>query len=429
MFGISIYEALVVFGVLLIVLGVVFAIARSRKNSSPKQGVESSFGKNSNPSQVSSIGKAEHVQITRDIVVDGALAFRRGDTVRLEAISPHVSRPEYKYVVTSRLLGKKFYLSDNDVTEPQMSSSYPQVFSPPSASGDIQSYQQLPTGINFAGFWIRFVAELIDELIWIAALIPLALISSLARSSEAVGIVVGLIAWAALVGYHFFMVARYGATFGKKALGLKVIRQDGAPMTDRTALVRALSRCFLSGCCFGIGFIIAGFDSQKRALHDHIAKTYVVFKTPAVAQAPYQHAVPPPSGTGRSSNRSPGPAQVSIPAGMPRYPRKKFPVWATVLIVVIAIFVVILAVPVHQSAKRNAEGRTCQSNLRTIEGAMSTYYAEAEVYPDDISDMTSGPYQVLNSALQCPTNGNYYELEAGTPPTVACPDSIEGHVI
>lgn len=88
MFGISIYEALVVFGVLLIVLGVVFAIARSRKNSSPKQGVESSFGKNSNPSQVSSIGKAEHVQITRDIVVDGALAFRRGRYSKIRSDIP-----------------------------------------------------------------------------------------------------------------------------------------------------------------------------------------------------------------------------------------------------------------------------------------------------------------------------------------------------
>ena len=163
------------------------------------------------------------------------------------------------------------------------------------------------------------------------------------------------------------------------------------------------------------------------------------FEPPSVAQAPYQHAVPPPSGYGPVQQPFVGAGAGVHPGGYADLPpKKKFPVWAIVLIV-IAIVVIVpacvllaIAVPTYKGSKSNAQKRTCQANLRTIEGAIYTYYADAEVYPDDISDMTSGQYQVLKSALQCPTNGRYYELEPGLPgeaPTVACPDSIEGHVI
>ena len=37
---------------------------------------------------------------------------------------------------------------------------------------------------------------------------------------------------------------------------------------------------------FGIGFIIAGFDSEKRAMHDMICDTRVI-KVDAAAAAPY----------------------------------------------------------------------------------------------------------------------------------------------
>ena len=160
------------------------------------------------------------------------------------------------------------------------------------------------------------------------------------------------------------------------------------------------------------------------------------FEPPAVAQAPYQHAVPPPSGYGPEQQPFVGASAGVYPGGYANRPaKKKIPAWAIVLIVIaVVVFAVIpvviaVGIPVYLASRNNAQTRTCQANLRTIEGAINTYYAETEMYPDDISDMTSGQYQVLKSALQCPTNGSYYELEPGTPPTVACPDSIKGHVI
>jgi hypothetical protein len=45
--------------------------------------------------------------VQRDVLVDGKLALRRGDIVRVEDIDPDPERPGLKYVVTSAILGTK----------------------------------------------------------------------------------------------------------------------------------------------------------------------------------------------------------------------------------------------------------------------------------------------------------------------------------
>ena len=55
--------------------------------------------------------------VTHDIVVGGQMAFGAGEIVVVEAISANPQQPEYKYVVTSRTLQKKFQLSNGDLTE------------------------------------------------------------------------------------------------------------------------------------------------------------------------------------------------------------------------------------------------------------------------------------------------------------------------
>jgi len=75
--------------------------------------------------------------------------------------------------------------------------------------------------------------------------------------------------------YEGVFVSRFGATPGKMALDLKVIRPDGGPLS----LGRAVGRYFakiVSGIILAIGYIMAGFDSQKRALHDMICDTRVI---------------------------------------------------------------------------------------------------------------------------------------------------------
>ena len=67
------------------------------------------------------------------------------------------------------------------------------------------------------------------------------------------------------------------ATPGKMALRLKVVTPEGAPVSYGRSFARAFSM-ILSGIVCYIGFIIAAFDEEKRALHDHICGTRVVRK-------------------------------------------------------------------------------------------------------------------------------------------------------
>ncbi len=79
------------------------------------------------------------------------------------------------------------------------------------------------------------------------------------------------------MAYQIFFLGKYGATPGKMACSIKVVTADGG----RIGYGRATGRFFselLSGIICYIGYIIVAFDGQKRALHDHICNTRVVYK-------------------------------------------------------------------------------------------------------------------------------------------------------
>jgi uncharacterized RDD family membrane protein YckC len=78
-------------------------------------------------------------------------------------------------------------------------------------------------------------------------------------------------------GYFIGFWATTGQTPGKMALGIKVIGEDGSPVSWGKALLRYLGY-ILNSLAFSIGFIWAAFDAKRQGWHDKIAKTYVVPK-------------------------------------------------------------------------------------------------------------------------------------------------------
>jgi type IV pilus assembly protein PilA len=97
-----------------------------------------------------------------------------------------------------------------------------------------------------------------------------------------------------------------------------------------------------------------------------------------------------------------------------------------IVILIIAILVGI-AIPVYLAAQANARTRTCQANLRTIEGAINTYFADTLLYPNVISVMDG---TVLKKIPECESAP--YSLAAGAagaPPTVSCPQGDPGHTL
>jgi uncharacterized RDD family membrane protein YckC len=153
------------------------------------------------------------------------------------------------------------------------------------------------SGRHFGGFWIRYLAIIIDVII-VGAVgfiirIPLGLAMggvglSLGRNPDPSQVFAALPALLSLAGlsgliqvalslaYEVYFLSTKGATPGKMALGLKVTRADGGPISPGLAAGRYFAR-WLSWLTLCIGFIIAGFDSEKRSLHDHICGTRVVY--------------------------------------------------------------------------------------------------------------------------------------------------------
>lgn len=85
--------------------------------------------------------------------------------------------------------------------------------------------------------------------------------------------VAALVVWAFL--YVFVGLAVAGRTFGKAAVGLRVVGADGLPVSVRQALVRTLVLPF-SIAFVGIGLLFIVLQREHRALHDLVAGTAVV---------------------------------------------------------------------------------------------------------------------------------------------------------
>ncbi len=85
-----------------------------------------------------------------------------------------------------------------------------------------------------------------------------------------------LIRTALSMAYEVYFLTTKGATPGKMALGLKVTRADGGPISVGLAVGRFFAK-YLSVFTFCIGFLIAAFDREKRSLHDHICGTRVIY--------------------------------------------------------------------------------------------------------------------------------------------------------
>jgi uncharacterized RDD family membrane protein YckC len=72
-------------------------------------------------------------------------------------------------------------------------------------------------------------------------------------------------------GYEVAFETGQGATPGKQAFNLRVVTTEMGPVSTGRSIVRYLAH-FLSAF-FLIGYIMAAFTPQKRALHDYIAGT------------------------------------------------------------------------------------------------------------------------------------------------------------
>ncbi len=140
-----------------------------------------------------------------------------------------------------------------------------------------------PAHLKFASVRRRFAAVMLDSMvIWFIMFLAMMAVPAVTGKAAGVGatmnagfVISYLISLALAAGYMIFFSGKFGATPGKMALGVKIVRADGSPIGYPLATGRYFAT-MVSGMTLSIGYIMAIFDKEKRTLHDRIAGTRVI---------------------------------------------------------------------------------------------------------------------------------------------------------
>jgi uncharacterized RDD family membrane protein YckC len=119
----------------------------------------------------------------------------------------------------------------------------------------------------YAGFWLRFVAYIIDGILLGIISIILVFVTPYSIYSWLMGVIT--------LVYYIGCWTWWGQTPGKMAMGVKIVTSEGKPISLGRAIVRYFGY-IVSGIILYIGYFMIGWDSKKQGLHDKIAGTYVV---------------------------------------------------------------------------------------------------------------------------------------------------------
>jgi uncharacterized RDD family membrane protein YckC len=161
------------------------------------------------------------------------------------------------------------------------------------------------TRLRYAGFWIRFLADVIDTVILtcVAWLVQLMVIGALSWAFYLTGRSEGLGAWASpdsfasqiinaaiylavAAPYYVIGHARYGTTLGKRPFSVFVVSaRDFGPISTGQSMGRALAYG-ASYALMGVGFLMVAFHPEKRGLHDLLAGTVSIRRRKSAGPAP-----------------------------------------------------------------------------------------------------------------------------------------------
>ena len=136
---------------------------------------------------------------------------------------------------------------------------------------------------NYAGFWVRLAAYVIDSVI------------------VAIGLLFVRLAWigiGALISGTILDFALLtwctGTTIGKRLMNLRVVPADrNEKLSFVDVLYRETVGRFLCGISIWIGYIIVGIDKEKRGFHDMLCDTRVVYEKKVKMYPEYLSAAGP----------------------------------------------------------------------------------------------------------------------------------------
>jgi uncharacterized RDD family membrane protein YckC len=137
---------------------------------------------------------------------------------------------------------------------------------------------------NYAGFWRRSLAALLDNAVWVFFYlwIYVWIVGGAFLASDTAGIVALFVFFSLWFNYFAFCEWRWGQTIGKNATGIEVRSVDGAERLNfGQASIRNLLRLI---DVFVIGEVMVAAAKRRQRLGDKAAKTVVVRRAPRTAQ-------------------------------------------------------------------------------------------------------------------------------------------------
>ncbi len=158
-------------------------------------------------------------------------------------------------------------------------------------TNDFERCLRCPAVPVLADVGIRFVANLVDSVVFMAPMFMAGLVAFLiAHSFEtgepedipgSVGIAIGVAMLAAVVGLgvQLFFQIKFGRSLAKWLFGLRVVRTDGSPADIwRIIFLRNIAIHVLSNLCGLVGLVdpLLIFGEKRKCLHDYLADTIVV---------------------------------------------------------------------------------------------------------------------------------------------------------
>jgi uncharacterized RDD family membrane protein YckC len=164
-----------------------------------------------------------------------------------------------------------------------------------------------PRPVRLSSWGSRVGAALLDGMIlWgitmVAIMVAAIVAAPFGGPDDIAGPLWLLFSFLGVCGYYGGTMTRQGEhngqTLGKQAAGIRVVRDDGKPISAGTVAAREVGLKFIGGSVtFGVGYVIDCLwplgERQNRALHDLAVHTHVVDTTPAPAPMPVQLQAPP----------------------------------------------------------------------------------------------------------------------------------------
>ncbi|WP_084540782.1 RDD family protein [Desulfofustis glycolicus] len=147
--------------------------------------------------------------------------------------------------------------------------------------------------MQYAGFWKRYFALMVDSIIiivmlWICFFVLTFLVSIIKYHIDNItvknfiSIIDLIVSWGIIlllpwIYFSYMESSKHQATLGKMALGIIVVDKNGNKISFGGATGRFLGK-IISYAILLIGYIMVAFTQNKQGLHDILSGTYVINK-------------------------------------------------------------------------------------------------------------------------------------------------------